>query len=782
MGTPPFHNDPRTSLVLPKHSMDVPVIAQDYYIPRQDYAAPPPDKGASAFLDFWHLVRRSKLSLTIFTLAGIAAAILITMQQTPIYQSKTTLELQAINDNFFGKNGSGPTMDLPDYSPEGVVQTQIKILQSNTLAKRVVQKVSSSENQSAEPPNRMGAWKRVLGLPEEKPENAKEQAIDYATRHTVVKAADNTRIVEVTVDSPDRNIARDFANAMASEYIEQNLESRWKTTEHTGDWLTKQLEGLKVKLERSEDELQNYAATNGLMFTGERDSVSEDKLRQLQQELSKAESDRAIKQSRYELSQSAPPESLPEVLDDGGLKDYQSRLKELRRQYAELSSTLTPAHYKVQKVQAQIAELEKGYDQEKVNVIRRIKTEYDASKRREGLIQSQFGGQSGVVRGQSAKMIKYSIIKREVDTNRQLYDSMLQRVKEAGISAAMRASNVRIVDQAEAPLLPYKPSPVRNAIVGMMGGLFLGLGFVFLRDRSDRSIQSPGDAQLYLNVPEFGVIPSSLIDTGKQLYGTPRGGLEAVKGANGPSGRESLELALLQRSPSLIAESFRSTLTSILFSNQNSNRENQRLFVLTSPSPSEGKTTVLTNLGLAMVETQRRVLLIDADMRRPRLHDVFGIPNDYGLGDVLASADVKKSALRAIVPTEAPGMCVMPSGPPAVSISTLLHSAQLPRLLEFLTQEFDAVLIDTPPMMHLPDARIMARLAGGVILVIRSGKTTRDTAQLARQRFLEDGTPVLGTILNDWNPREKATYGYQNYESGYRQYAGQASGKNGKDS
>ena len=758
--------------MLPKSPMELAPYQQEYYVPRQEYAPNPGPDNSAFVLQYWHTVLRSKGTLFLFTLVGFALAALITMQQMPIFQARSTLELQSLNEHFLDMKSSGPTMDMPDYSPDGIVQTQIKILQSNTLMKRVVQKVASAEGKaSAEPASRFIAWRKVLGLPDTKSESMRQEAVSYGIAHLVVKNLDSTRIIEITADSPDRDVARDIANSLASEYIDQNLESKWKQTQHTGDWLTKQLEGLKVKLERSEDELQSYAQASGIMFTGEKDNVSEDKLRQLQKELLSAQSDRAIKQAKYEMSLTAAPEALPEVLDDGALKDYQSRLTELRRQYAELSSTLTPAHYKVQKVQAQISELLKGLERERANVIKRIKTEYDSSKRREDLMRGDFGGQTKLVTAQSSKMIHYSILKREVDTNRQIYDSMLQRVKEAGITAAIRASNVRIVDAAEAPLLPYKPSPVRNSIMGVLAGLMMGLGFIFVRERADRSIQSPGDAPAYLNVPEFGVIPSSAVDSGKLLYGTPRGGLPEPAKRTGGDGRESLELAMMQRGPSLIAESFRSTLTSILFSNQNFNRENQRLYVLTSPSPSEGKTTVLTNLGLAMVETQRRVLLIDADMRRPRLHDIFDVPNDFGLGDVLASSDIKKAALRAIVPTGAPGMSVMPSGPPAVSISTLLHSAQLPRLLEFLSQEFDAVLIDTPPMLHLPDARILARLAGGVIIVIRAGKTTRDTAQIARQRFQEDGTPVLGTILNDWNPRQKTSYGYHNYEASYKQYA-----------
>ena len=771
----PFQKRPERDLALRKNSDLKSATPQDfYYVPRIGYEAGPAAESDSLnfLIQGWRTIQRNKGTLLLFALAGALLAIAITLQLTPIYQARTTIEIQGLNDNFLNMKSAYPTLDLPDYSADGVVQTQVQLLHSRSLLNRVVPKLITPAVPPVESPTNMPAWKKLLGLPEPKAQTAREEAINYAAGHLQVKSPENTRIVELTCDSPDPQVASAFLNTLTTEFIDQNLESRWNTSQHTGEWLTKQLEALKVKLERSEDELQAYAKSTGLMFTGEKESVSEDRLRQLQQELLRVEADRALKQSKYEQSISAKPESLPEVLDASSLKEYRAKLADLRRQYAELSSTLTPAHYKVQRVEAQINELQKEADRERANVLHRITSEYEAAQRREKLIRADYQSQTKLVTNQSGKVIHYSILKREVDTNRQLYDSMLQKVKEAGITAAMRASNLRVVDVAERPLVPYKPNPLRNALLGLVGGLGIGIVFVVMRERIDRSIQSPGDAPAFLNMPEFGVIPSAQSDTGRRLYGKSYGGaasLDAAQNGNG-STPELLELTMLRRSPSLLAESFRSTLTSILFSNQNGSPA-PRLIVLTSASPAEGKTTVLTNLGLAMVETHRRVLLIDGDLRRPRLHDIFNVANDFGFRDVLDSkAPIEEVAPRAILETETPGLHVMPSGSMAASISTVLHSAQLPNLLAYLQDQFDAVFIDTPPMLQMPDARILARAADGVILVLRAGKTTRDTAQLASQRLIEDGTPVFGTILNDWNPEHKASYGYHNYDYGYHQY------------
>ncbi len=773
-----FQKDPQRKL-LPQNNSDLvsaPLQGGFYYAPRMGYEPAPATESDSLnfLIQGWRTILRNKGTLLLFALGGALLASVITLQLTPIYQARTTIEIQGMNDNFLGLKSAYPTLDLPDYSADGVVQTQVQLLHSQSLLKRVLPKLTTPALPAVESPEPYSAWRNLLGLPQPKAQTAWKAALQYAAGHLQVKSPENTRVVELTCDSPDPRAASAFLNTLTTEFIDQNLESRWNTSQHTGEWLTKQLEALKVKLERSEDELQAYAQSTGLMFTGEKESVSEDRLRQLQQELLKVEVDRALKQSRYEQSMSAKPESMPEVLDSSSLKEYRAKLADLRRQYAELSSTLTPAHYKVQKVEAQIAEVQKEADRERTNVLHRITSEYESAQRRERLIRNDYQAQARLVTNQSAKVIHYSILKREVDTNRQLYDSMLQKVKEAGITAAMRASNLRVVDVAEPPSLPYKPNPLRNGFTGLMAGLCVGILFVVMRERIDRSIQSPGDAPAFLNMPEFGVIPSAQVDTRRRFYGPSQvsgGALETAQNGNGRP-PEMLELTMLNRSPSLLAESFRSTLTSILFSSQNG-AAGPRLIVMTSASPSEGKTTVVSNLGLAMVETHRRVLLIDADLRRPRLHDIFNVPNDFGLRDVLDSLEpIEEVAPRAILETATPGLHVMPSGSMAPSISTVLHSAQLPPLFAYLQTHFDAVLIDTPPMLQMPDARILARAADGVILVLRAGKTTRDTAQIASQRLMEDGTPVLGTILNDWNPTHKASYGYYNYNSDYHQYHG----------
>ncbi len=314
-----------------------------------------------------------------------------------------------------------------------------------------------------------------------------------------------------------------------------------------------------------------------------------------------------------------------------------------------------------------------------------------------------------------------------------------------------------------------------------------GIAFAVMRERANRTLQDPGDAAYYLGVPELGVIPVG-------THGNP--GAAAVVLRVGGSRRkpartgrvtrlgesaDRIETISWRKKTSLLAESYRTTLTSILFARRGGQRP--RLIVFTSASPKEGKTTTVCNLGIGLAEVNQSVLLIDGDMRKPRLHSVFDVSNSHGFSDLLLEkTPLDAEALEtACVPTSVPGLYVLPSGGSRRGASSLLHSARLPELLSLLRGRFDTVLIDTPPMVNIADARMFGGFADGLILVLRSGVTTRDAALLATNRFAEDGIPVLGTILNFWNPNTPGYGYYRNYYQGYYHYYGKDSGGDSGD-
>ena len=730
------------------------------------------DDAGGGLMEYWRILMRRKGLLILAGFLGGLAGFLYTLPQTPIYKASASMEIQQLNPHFMDMSRVNPVQEGGNYWNNQDIQTQINIMQSTSMMERVMAKLEKTRPQDyALDTGRLSAWRRALNLPQPEPEDAWETALGMASGSVSIQPQGDTRIVTISVDSTDPEMAATFANTLAEEYIEQNLESRWQMTQRTSEWLTRQLEEMRIKLERSEEALNAYARRAGLVYTAEQGSVAEDKLRQLQQALSAAQADRVAKQSRYELVRTATPESLPDVLNDNTLREYQRTLTNLRSQDADLATVFTAEHSSRKRLLAQIATVEAALSRERDAILERIRNDYEEARRREKLLADDYAGQTELVTDQTGKSIQYSILKREVESNRQLYETMLERVKSASVASALRASNVRVVDPARAPLGPYKPQPMRNAMMGFLLAGFFGVVIVIFRERMDRSLQDPGDASYFLNIPELGVIPAA---GAKNFLGVKY--RKKSKGDDDEAAAEAesqpVELVTWKRQPSPIAESFRAALTSILFSSQNGARPN--VLTITSANPSEGKTTIASNLAIALAEVNQRVLLVDGDLRKPRLHDIFNLAKEGGLSEILKDrTPVAEMQLNgSIRQTEVENLWVLPAGEKSHGSTNLLYSARMSDLLEKFEQEYDMVLIDTPPMMHIPDARIIGRMSDGVILVIKAGETTRDTAQAVRQRFAEDGTKVLGSILNNWDPKKStgSRYGYY-YADRYRYYS-----------
>jgi capsular exopolysaccharide synthesis family protein len=727
---------------------------------------------AQGFGDYWTIFVKNKWLVLVCALLGTGVGWLISALTKPLYEARTLLEIRGLNENFMNAREVDPTAGYtwePSY-----LQTQIRILQTGALAERAAAALRAQQRADVKVYAPPSWWRTRLGLDEE---STMADALAMARRTTHVRPLGTARIVEITSDSTDPKIAADFANALVHEFIEQSVELRGDTTQSTQEWLSGQLADLKSKLEASEAELQAYARDAGMLLTDEHGGGAEQaKLRSTQDELSRAEADRISKDAQYQTALGSTAESLPLELDDGSVRDNVAKLGDLKRQYAELSSTFTPEHYKVKRLAAQIEEVEANLRAGWKRIVARLEKSYQGALRRQEYLEKAYSQQYKTVATQAVKSVDYNILKREVETNRQMYENTLQKVRGASIAAALRASNLRVVEPAKTPFTPYSPNPVRTTGLGLSAGLLIGMLAAALRVKSDHSLREPGEARSYLRVPELGVIPSEASDHGPQsllggasfpILGLSSGRREPVESAV-PGLKDCVELVTLQRRPSFLAESFRATLASILFSAETG--VSPRVLVVASPDPAEGKTTMVTNLGLALAEIDRRVVLIDGDMRNPSLHRIFDLANSWGLSDLLSErSSLADSPTEALMKrTKVPNLHVLPAGPPTANISTLLYSPRLPELLQRLRRDVDFVLIDTAPMLMVSDARLFAKSADAVVLVFRAGSTTRQSAQDAVERLASDGSPLFGAILNDWNPtsgrrwdRNKYHYRYQ---------------------
>ncbi len=734
-----------------------------YRTPYAEQPVPGPDE-LGRWLEYLRILGRHKFLILAMTILCGLAGFLISLLQTPIYRARTTLEIQGFQEPLPGV--------VPTTTSEPFVATQVQILMSQTLHRRVLSKLEP-EKQSLQAPftDPLASLRRSLGLSSSLPEW--EEAIKLAKKDLKVAAIKDSQIIEVVCESTFPRLTAGYVNQLTAAFVEQNQEERWEAYQKTGDWLSRAQEDLKKKLEESEQKLLNYTRSEQLLFTSEEANVAEQKLKQIQEELSKARAELVTKESIYKTATSRPPESLPAVLDYGPMVQYQVKLADLRRELAELSTSLTPANPKIARLNAQIAELESIQAKERTNILARVKNEYESALGREKQLEADFKLQSKLVLDQAEKLIQYKILKREVDTDRALYETALQKGKEASIASALRPSKIRVIDPAGVPVLPYKPDLILNLGIGLIGGLCFTSCFVVIRGRISSTIQAPGFLGPYLNIRELGAIPSAKTDPDTRALTKRRSGhMLGNSRLRAPSDQPvaSLELASWGQKMSMMAESYRAVMTSLLCSQQNGNH--LKALLVTSPSPQEGKSTTISNLGIALAEIKRRVILIDADLRRPRLHSVFSQENDWGLSDLLREGGAfdEYPGEALVRETDIPGLYLLPSGPGGLSTSRMLYSNRMSDLLCRLKQDFDVVLIDSAPVLVVPDTRILARLSDGVILVCRAGRTPRDAVIAAANFFQEDHTPVVGTILTDWNPRIEG-YGYygHSYYSHYSQ-------------
>jgi polysaccharide biosynthesis transport protein len=721
---------------------------------------PPGDPEAEGLLEYWRILTGRKWLLAMFGLGGAAIGLSLGLFMPKTYRAHASLEIQGRNDKFLNLQSLDPVAS--DYSPVEI-ETQVGLLQNRSVTEHTLQKMM---------PSGSGGSSRNF---------ARKVALQMAAESLQAQSSERTRIVDLSCESTDPNVAADFLNTLASEFIDEGIESRWNSTQRISTWLATQLQGMKKDLETSQHELLNYARDSALVFANDdKDTVAEQKLREIEVELSAAQADRIVKQSKKELVSVRPPESIPDVLNDASLRASQTTLADLRRQLADLSSSYMPEHYKVKHVQAQISEMETTLQKERQNVVRRIYSEYDEARRREELLVSAYNAQAKQVMEQAPTAVEYGMRKREVEASKQLYDGLLQQLREAALGSAMQASAIRIAEPARPNPEPARPMPVMYTALGFASSLFFGCVFAVVRHQTDPHFYEPGDAAAFLSVPELGAIPSASAYVSRdgairdrklfrlskpiklRVVLTPSANRKARSGVNfGRPPLDRLELVTWQRKPSLLAESFRATLASLMFAGDDAG-----VLVITSPSAREGKTTTTTNLAIALAETKRRVLLIDGDMRRPRQHDILEVSNSWGLSDALQESNpIESYPLEGLTrETSIPNLWTLPSGPGVVSASNLLYSPRLAQLLDRAKKAFDLILIDTPPILDLPDARILGQAASGVILVLRAGRTTRETAMAARQRLAQDNTRVIGTILNNWNPQGGA---YKHY---YKRY------------
>ena len=713
-------------------------------------------EGSEGLLDYWRILSRHKFAIAAAGLAGLALGFLVGIPLKPVFRASTTLEVLNPNQDFLNMKLTQAAMPGADSDNLSEEETQATLLQSSELLDRVYAKLDPSPT----PPRHVATsgWRSWIHMKEGPMPSAREKLLGAAIGTLKVTNPPRTRLLDLSVDSTDPQLAMELSNGLVQEFIKQNIDARWAGTQQTGDWLSHEISDARAKLQDSEDALQAYATSSGLFFIDEQKqtNVGTEKLQEIQKELSDATSNRIAKQSVYELAMKSPPDTVADVLNDLSLQSLQGRLDDATRQVASLSAVYNPGYSKLQQAQAEVASLQSAFATHRADLIRRTETDYQAAVRREKLLAATFDAQAREVAGEDERAVKYNVLKREVDSNQQLYDTMLQQMKQASIATALHASNVHIVYPAYLLDHPVFPNFKINTALGLFVGFLGSVAFFFIREQTDRTLREPGQVKQYANLAELGTIPRLQCEVERKAHKLLPKGARAQRTSTldralvAGSRYNMLNLANISDRPVDVPEAFHSTLTSILRAGENCGTG--KVLVFTSAGQADGKTSVIANIAIAAAASGKKVLLVDADLRRPRVHELFGVKNQWGLAELLRAGSTSSSWPELTQKSSMPGLSILTAGTPRRGAGILFYSPTFPVLLSKWREEFDLVLLDTPPALPITDARVIGILADGVVLVARAGQTTRDALLAIQERFEEDRVQLLGCILNDWDP------------------------------
>jgi capsular exopolysaccharide synthesis family protein len=700
----------------------------------------------SSLANYLDMVLKHRALILAVALIVAALVTIYSFKVRPVYRATARVEiesetplLQSLTDLFRG------TVPVDE---ETFLSTQVAVLKSDSLAWLTIEQLKLAEAPE---------FKAVLGKDPGTAQSATalQTALtnEFEKRLIVVRKPD-TRMLSVQFDSTDPRLAAAVANAMIENYIEYNFRLKYDATRQATAFLEKQLDELKAKVEKSQQALVDYERQNSIVSVGEKESVAEQKLADLSKDLTDAQNERLNKESLWRLVNSDPSQ-VRFVAQSELLQKLQATEADLHTQYADAAQLYGTTFPKVKRLQAQLDEVQSLTLREQKRLVGTINHDYAAAKGREDLLSRAVAAQKVEVGRFDELLIEHNLLKRDADSNQQLYDSLLQRLKDATVSAGLRATNIHMIDRALPPRSPDRPKKGRDIAIGLLVGLILGLILALVREGLDNSIKGAEEVERITGLPALAIVP--------MVAGAQRRLLRG-RHIHGQSPNGTVALAMLQHPESPVAESFRGLRTSVLLST--ADRPPQAILV-TSPQPSEGKTCTALNLAIALAQRGPKVLILDADFRRPGIARELSIGNKQGLSTVLTGA-----ATASEVICQFPGMpalWVLPTGPRPPNPAELLSSTAMENLLKELRSDFNFIVIDSPPVVLITDATILASIVDGVVLIVESEKTTRGAMLRAFRTLSLSGGKLLGTVLNKVDSRRDGYYGHYNYYYYYRQ-------------
>ena len=746
--------------------------------------------------DYWRAVRKRLWLVACLTVVSTALTALYMAYKPDIYEARARVQVDADRAN----PALGTTKnDLLVINDPTYFSTQLQILTGDGLLRRVAKTLDLEHDEAFLHPRRTrSTWQNLLGMagldgkhavtqqfaggappatiaPAAAQEDLQEAArlapyveqLQRGLEAEPVKEArlkvTETHLIDVRFDHPDPQVAARVANAVADTFVVTNLEKKTEANTTTGDFLQKRVAELQAQIRADEEQLMTYARGNQILSLDAGQNTVVDRLVGLNRQLLEAENERVLAEAAY---RSALSPGAAEALAEGGGKevaDLDSKLAELRARRAQLLVENTEEWPEVKEVTQQIAALERQAADARTRGVSTVKTNLETRYRqalaREQALRAAFDRQRGETLTQNEAAINYRIIQQEIETSKNLLDGLLQRAKENEVALAGTLNNIHVTDHAIPPKAPVAPQRLLYVALALALALMTSVGLALLLERLDNTVHSTEEVERLLQLPALVAVPTAArLPRPRRALPAARGALPAPNGnghdngnGNGKAnGRARPELILDAGTQTPMAEAYRHLRTSILLARAGSA---VKTILVTSSQPGDGKTTTAVNLATSLAQTGAHVLLIDADMRRPRLHALFGLANDQGLSTVLAGEQKAFEIVSLIARHQPTGVHVLTSGPLPPNAAELLGSDEMPKLLSFLQSVFTHVVIDSPPVASFTDGVLLSSIVDGVVLVVHGGKTSRDIVRRSRQVLHDAGARILGVVLNNVNLR-----------------------------